>query len=103
MPHSASTRVARRRRLFVPVAIVVVLAAGWTGFSVDAAARAEADLAAWRESARQAGRAQDAASQSIGGYPFRIEVHCEGASLRLKRPPTRQLKRPPAEAAAQVY
>ena len=56
MPHSASTRVARRRRLFVPVAIVVVLAAGWTGFWFYAAARAEADLAAWRERARQAGR-----------------------------------------------
>ena len=103
MPHSASTRVARRRRLFVPVAIVVVLAAGWTGFWFYAAARAEADLAAWRESARQAGRAQDCASQSIGGYPFRIEVHCDGASLQLKGAPTLQLKLPLAEVAVQVY
>src|SRR5207302_6022065 len=103
MPHSASTRVVRRRRLFVPVAVVVVLAAGWTGFWFYAAARAEADLAAWRESARQAGRAQDCASQSIGGYPFRIEVHCDGASLQLKGAPTLQLKLPLAEVAVQVY
>src|SRR5438876_928230 len=103
MPHPAPTRVVRRRRLFVPVAVVVVLAAGWTGFWFYAAARAEADLAAWRESARQAGRAQDCASQSIGGYPFRIEVHCDDASLQLKGAPTLQLKLPLAEVAVQVY
>ena len=103
MPHPAPTRVVRRRWLFVPVAVVVVLAAGWTGFWFYAAARAEADLAAWRESARQAGRAQDCASQSIGGYPFRIEVHCDGASLQLKGAPTLQLKLPLAEVAVQVY
>jgi len=83
MPHSASTRAVRRRLLFVPAAVVVVLAAAWSAFWFYAAARAEADLAAWRERARQAGRAQDCVSQSIAGYPFRIEVHCGGASLQL--------------------
>ena len=92
MPHSAPTPAVRRRLLFVPFAVVVVLAAAWTGFWFYAAARAEADLAAWRESAGQAGRAQDCASQSIGGYPFRIEVRCGGASLQLKGAPTLQLK-----------
>jgi hypothetical protein len=103
MPHSASIPAVRRRLLFVPVAVVVVLAAAWTGFWFYAAARAEVDLAAWRESARQAGRAQDCASQSIEGYPFRIEVHCGGASLQLKGAPTLQLKVPLAEVAVQVY
>jgi hypothetical protein len=103
MPHSASTRAVRRRLLFVPAAVVVVLAAAWSGFWFYAAARAEADLAAWRERARQAGRAQDCTSQSIGGFPFRIEVHCGGASLQLKGAPTLQLKLPLAEVAVQVY
>jgi hypothetical protein len=103
MPHSASTQAARRRLLFVPAAVVVVLAAAWSGFWFYAASRAEADLAAWRERARQAGRAQDCASQSIGGYPFRIEVHCGGASLQLKGAPTLLLKLPLAEVAVQVY
>src|ERR1700756_2414639 len=99
MPHSASTRAVRRRLLFVPAGVVVVLAAAWSGFWFYAAARAEADLAAWRERARQAGRAQDWTSQSIGGFPFRIEVHCGGASLQLKGVPTLQLKLPLAEVA----
>jgi len=103
MPHSASTRAVRRRLLFVPAAVVVVLAAAWSEFWFYAAARAEADLAAWRERARQAGRAQDCVSQSIAGYPFRIEVHCGGASLQLKGDPTLQLKLPLAEVAVQVY
>jgi hypothetical protein len=103
MPHSAPTPAVRRRLLFVPFAVVVVLAAAWTGFWFYAAARAEADLAAWRESAGQDGRAQDCASQSIGGYPFRIEVRCGGASLQLKGAPTLQLKLPLAEVAVQAY
>src|SRR5258706_3098874 len=103
MPHSAPTPAVRRRLLFVPFAVVVVLAAAWTGFWFYAAARAEADLAAWRESAGQAGRAQDCASQSIGGYPFRIEVRFGGGSLQLKGAPTLQLKLPFAEAAVQAY
>jgi len=67
--------------LFAPFLVVVVLAAGWSALWFYAAGRAEADLAAWRESERQAGRTQHCASQSIGGYPFRIEVRCGGASF----------------------
>src|SRR5262249_12104011 len=46
---------------------------------------------------------QDCVSQSIAGYPFRIEVHCGGGSLQLKGDPTLQLKLPLAEVAVQVY
>ncbi|HEY9361595.1 MAG TPA: DUF2125 domain-containing protein, partial [Xanthobacteraceae bacterium] len=61
----------RRRRwlLFVPFAVVVVLAAVWTCVWFYAANRAEADLAALRQRERQAGRTQICTSQSIGGYP----------------------------------
>jgi hypothetical protein len=105
MPHAGSVSAAPRRRwmLFAPFAVVLVLAMGWSALWFYAADRAEADLAAWRERERQAGRAQDCASQSIGGYPFRIEVRCTGAEFELKGTPTLQLKLPAAVAAVQVY
>src|SRR5258707_3125390 len=78
MPHSAPTPAVRRRLLFVPFAVVVVLAAAWTGFWFYAAARAEADFAALRESAGHAGRAQECASPSIRGYPLRLDVRFRG-------------------------
>ena len=93
----------RRWLLFLPFALVVLLAATWTGVWFYAATRAEAEIAVWRERERQAGRTQDCASQSIGGYPFRIEVRCGGASFELKGTPTLQLKLPLAVAAVQVY
>ena len=95
----------RRRRwlLFVPFALVVVLAAVWTGVWFYAASRAEADLAAWRQLERQAGRTQNCASQSIGGFPFLLEVRCGGAGLELQGTPTLQFKLPLAVAAVQVY
>lgn len=107
MPHSALPSAATQRRrhllLFVPFALVVALAAAWTLLWFYAVGRAEAELAAWRENERDAGRTQDCASQSIGGYPFRIEVRCGGAGLQIKGEPTLQLKLPLAVVAAQVY
>jgi hypothetical protein len=105
MPQARPVSAVPRRRwmLFAPFAVVVALAAGWSALWFYAAARAEADLAAWRENERQAGRTQDCASQSIGGYPFRIEVRCGGADLQLNGAPTLQLKLPTAVVAAQVY
>src|SRR5215475_1051593 len=106
MPDSGSfSAVPRRRRwlLFMPFALVVVVAAGWSVVWFYAAARAEPELAAWREAERRSGRTQDCASQSIGGYPFRIEVRCGGAGLELKGTPTLQLKLPLALVAVQVY
>ena len=105
MSQSASSAAAPRRRwlLFLPFALVVLLAAAWTAVWFYAAARAETEIAVWRARERQAGRAQDCAAQSIGGYPFRIEVRCGGASFELKGTPTLQLKLPLAVAAVQVY
>src|SRR6478672_8172034 len=106
MPQSSFPAAARRRRLwplFIPFGLVVLLAVAWSGFWFYAAGRAATEIAAWRASERQAGRLQDCASQSIGGYPFRIEVRCGGASFELKGKPTLQLKLPLLLAAVQVY
>jgi hypothetical protein len=104
MSHAGYT-VPRRRRwpLFLPFALVVLLAIGWTAFWSYAASRAKTEIADWRVREAQAGRTQDCASQSVAGYPFRIEVRCEGATFTLKGTPTLELKLPSALAAVQVY
>lgn len=103
--HAYRAAVPRRRRwpLFLPFAILVLLAVAWTGLWFYAAARAETEIAAWRERELQAGRHQDCASQSIGGFPFRIEVRCTAATFELKGTPSLQLKLPFVLAAVQVY
>src|SRR5947209_9810347 len=97
--------VLRRRRwpLFLPFALVVLLGAAWSGFWFYAAARADNETAAWRERERQAGRQQRCASQTSGGYPFRIEVRCDGALFELTGAPALQLKLPVVQVAVQVY
>src|SRR5215475_15964309 len=93
MSPSAVPAAAPRRRwpLFLPFALVVLLAAAWTGLWFYAAARAETEIAAWRAREFQAGRFQDCATQSIGGYPFRIEVRCGAATFDLKGTPSLRL------------
>ncbi len=104
MSHSADPATRRRRwPLFAPFILVVLLAVAWTALWFYAAARAEEEIAAWRQHERQAGRLQNCASQSVGGYPFRIEVRCGDAGFELKGAPTLQLKLPSALAAVQVY
>ena len=73
----------RRRRwpLFVPFAVVAFLAVAWSGLWLYAVERAKTEIAAWRAREAQAGRVQECADQSIGGYPFRIEISCKEPSF----------------------
>jgi hypothetical protein len=98
---------APRRRLwpvFVPFAVVVVLALGWTGFWFYASARAEQAITGWREREAAAGRIHTCASETIGGFPFRFEVRCTDAATEWRdaRPPL-ALKLKDIVAVAQVY
>jgi hypothetical protein len=102
---AAAVPAARRRRwpLFLPFILVVLLAVAWTALWFYAAAHAQEEIAAWRGRERAAGRLQDCASQTISGYPFRIEVRCGAPGFELKGAPTLQLKLPAALFAVQVY
>jgi hypothetical protein len=68
----------RRRRwpIFVPLALLVALAVVWTGVWFYAASAAETALAGWRAREAKLGRTYECGTQSISGFPFRIEVQC---------------------------
>ena len=96
----------RRRPWLIatPLILVLVLGAVWTGVWFFAAGEAEKRMNAWREQQASAGRKFDCATQSVGGYPFRIEVRCAGATVELQdtRPPI-AIKLKEILAVAQVW
>src|SRR2546430_15278736 len=99
MLHSTSPEAAPRRRLwplFLVSALAIALLGAWTGVWFYVAAQVKAEIAGWRERERHAGRAQDCASLSVRGYPFRMEVRCAGASFELEGIPAVKLDLPAA-------
>ena len=66
----------RRLWLFVPFALLVALAVIWTGLWFYAASRAETAIAGWRAREAKSGRSYECGTQSMSGFPFRIEVRC---------------------------
>ena len=78
-------RSARRRRWPIVLAVLLVaLAAGWTFVWYQAAGKVEATINGWQEREAKVGRVYRCASQSVGGFPFGIEVHCDGVNAELK-------------------
>lgn len=102
--HSAPVPRRRPWLIALPLALVVLLALAWTGFWFYATSRASATIADWRAREAQAGRVHTCGQQTIGGYPFRIEVHCSdpAATFQTLAPPL-TLSAKDAIVAAQVY
>lgn len=97
----------RRRtglRYTILLFIVVALVAGWTGFWKFTSSKAQEAIEGWRAREAKAGRFYNCGSQTVGGYPFRIEVNCERASalFRSNQPPV-ELKASSLVVLAQVY
>ena len=103
---SKRSRSARRRnRRYIGILLLfVALVGGWSWFWHYAAGRAEIAIAGWRAREAKAGRVYTCGSQTIGGYPFRIEVNCGKASalFRGTRPPV-EIKSGALLMAVQVY
>jgi len=99
------SRVSRRRLwpLLLLVSLIAALAVAWTGLWLYGAAQAKTEFAAWREQERQAGRQQDCASLSVGGYPLGIKVRCVGADFELREFPGYRLALQSAVGGVQVY
>ncbi|SHH97728.1 DUF2125 domain-containing protein [Bradyrhizobium erythrophlei] len=105
----------RRRplwRLFIMPVLVLVAAVAWSGFWFYAASQVDAKADAWRAQEAKSGRVYDCANRSVGGYPFRLEVRCDGASVSLQSQTAEQAatQAPPITAklgeilvVAQVY
>jgi hypothetical protein len=76
----------RRRplwRLFFMPALVLVAAVAWTGFWFYAASEVGVRADAWRAQEAKSGRVYDCAKRSVAGFPFRLEVRCDDASVSL--------------------
>jgi hypothetical protein len=76
----------RRRplwRLFIMPALLVVAAIAWSAFWFYAASEVGVRADAWRAREAKSGRVYDCGKRSVAGYPFRLEVSCEDASVAL--------------------
>jgi hypothetical protein len=96
-----------RRRLwpiFLPFGLLVVLALAWSAFWYYAAGAAQTAIAGWREREAKLGRIFDCGSQTIGGYPFRVEVRCAEPTAELRNlPAPMAFKAKDALVTAQIY
>ena len=70
-------------RLFFMPALVLVAALGWSAFWFYAASQVDANVDAWRAREAKSGRVYDCGKRSLGGFPFRFEVTCSDAAVRL--------------------
>jgi hypothetical protein len=101
-----SASVSRRRRwlVFVPFFLVVLLGALWTGGWFTIAARVPGEIDAWRSREAAAGRRYGCGTQSIGGFPFRMEVRCSDPSAQFSdMAPPLALKAADAFVTWQIY
>jgi hypothetical protein len=76
----------RRRplwRLFIVPVLVLIAAVAWSGFWFYAASEVDAKADAWRAQEAKSGRVYDCARRTVGGFPFRLEVRCDGATVSL--------------------
>src|ERR1700754_3141719 len=76
----------RRRplwRLFIMPVLLVIAAAAWSAFWFYSASKVDETADAWRAREARSGRIYDCARRSVAGYPFRLEVRCDGASVSL--------------------
>ena len=76
----------RRRplwRLFIAPVLVLIAAIAWSIFWFYAASQVDVQADAWRAQEAKSGRVYDCANRSVAGFPFRLEVRCDGASVSL--------------------
>jgi hypothetical protein len=83
---SDMTLAPRRRplwRLFIMPILLLIAAAAWSAFWFFAASQVDVRAEAWRAQEAKSGRVYDCANRSVAGFPFRLEIRCDGASVTL--------------------
>lgn len=76
----------RRRplwRLFIAPILLLIAAVAWSGFWFYAASQVGVQADAWRAQEARSGRNFDCARRTVAGFPFRLEIRCEDASVSL--------------------
>ena len=96
-----------RRRLWpvvLPICVVIVLAGVWCTLWYYAAGIADRTMSGWIAREATAGRVYTCGSQTISGFPFRIEADCAaaGATISSTQPPF-AVSAKDVSVAAQVY
>ena len=108
-----TTHVPRPRplwQLFFMPCLLLIAAAAWSVFWFYSASQVDVTADAWRAREAQSGRIYDCAKRSVAGYPFRLEVLCDGARVSLVSQTAGQATQAPITAKlgkilviAQVY
>ena len=78
------TRPRRRRWPAFLIILLVVLAGLWAGGWYYGAGVAEQTIDGWKAQRRRRDDSNGCTDQTIGGFPFGIEVHCADASAEFK-------------------
>jgi len=76
----------RRRplwRLFIAPVLVLIAAVAWSGFWFFAASQVGVQADAWRAQEAKSGRNYDCGKRTVAGFPFRLEIRCQDASVAL--------------------
>jgi len=101
-----STATARRRnvRYFGLLILIALAMGGWSWLWFFAADKAQQSIEGWRAREEKSGHVYTCGSETVGGFPFRIEVNCApaGALFRTTQPPL-ELKATSVLVAAQIY
>src|SRR5437667_8264798 len=84
---SPMTSAPRRRsslwRLFAAPLLLLIAAVAWSGFWFSAASEVGVKADAWRAQEAKSGRIYDCGKRTVAGFPFRLEVRCDDASVAL--------------------
>jgi hypothetical protein len=83
IPDPVSVR-RRKFRYLTLLLLVLLLSGGWIVFWYVAQTKAQAAIDGWKAREARSGRVYRCGSQTMGGFPFRIEVTCDRASAAIQ-------------------
>lgn len=89
--------------VIAPVALVVLLAVGWSGAWVYAANRAEHEIDAWVDREARLGRIWNCGERRLAGFPFRFELVCADPTLETRGGDPMRFTAVAAHAVAQIW
>ncbi len=82
--YSEAVDLRRRRWPWVVIVLAVIFVVLWTVAWFYASAKVDSTIAGWREREAKVGRLYACATQTIGGFPFRIDVRCSDPSAEFR-------------------